>query len=414
VKSGNGTITVAIVSNYQKNNKIHLKASVRGVAYFNEDAYLLNGNYIYSIAKDTFPEGIVVFTLFDENETPIAERVFFNERKDYRIVVGASMDKQVYNKRDEVVLNVETKILDTISVVSNASVLISNKNRIGNGINETILSHFLLSTDVKGQIEVPSSCFDDRQNLDIDNLMLTQGWRNFKYNKPLSKLNYTLEKGLNISGVINVKNSKFENRNLDFMLTAFGDSSAVYTTKIKVPGSFNFDVDDMFGVTKDILIQPLGKSEKQIRDFSIGINTKTTLPVRLNEQDRFTAVDSLTNIIINKNLAQKQIENKYFLDLNGVTKLDEVILEGYKMSPKRQLMFEKYGAPNAVIDGKEIMEKRGKTESGLYSVLMLFGIESLLLDREILLISYGLKVRKANSASLILKEHQRLLKKKDF
>jgi hypothetical protein len=312
-----------------------------------------------------------MFTLFDDNDAPIAERLFFNERKDSRVEIDVLTNKRVYSKRDEVVLDIKTKVLDSISVQSNTSVLVLDKNRIEDGFDDTLLSHFLLSSDIKGKIESPASYFHPNPKLNIDDLMLTQGWRNYKYTAPSSKFNYSLEKGLNVSGVVNVSNHQLKDDKMDFAVMFFDDEKSTYTTQFEVPGSFNIDLKDMFGDNIDILIKPTGKTEKEWEDFSISLNRKVPLDINFSEQNKFLDKDSIEDTIINANVLQNQMERDYYSEMSGIIRLNEVVIEGYKMTPVRKEMFDKYGAPDVVIDGSEILEKEKEMgwSNGLMSVL---------------------------------------------
>jgi hypothetical protein len=51
-----------------------------------------------------------------------------------------------------------------------------------------------ISAYINGPIESLSSYFISEDNLNIDNLMLTQGWRNYKYQKPSNNNDYVLDK----------------------------------------------------------------------------------------------------------------------------------------------------------------------------------------------------------------------------
>ncbi len=80
-------------------------------------------------------------------------------------------------------------------------------------------------------------------------------------------------------------------------------------------------------------------------------------------------MDSVALSLVEKNIERKMVEDAFRLS-TGITYLDEVVIEGYKMTPERKVVMEKYGKPDQVISGEDIVEKEEKWSYGLYSVLM--------------------------------------------
>jgi hypothetical protein len=366
-------ITIGVTSNYKTDTQITMSVASRGITYYNKATQLINGQYIFTFPENSFPEGVIVFKVMDENKQPIAERLYFNERKASRLTIETSLNKAVYEKRDKIQLGIKATTESNIGVKSQHSVMVMEKSRIVNATTRgTILSYFLLNSDLRGAVESPHLYFETDTDLDIDDLMLTQGWRNYKYTEPVGRLPYKLEKGISVSGVVNVKDRKLKNKTVDFLFMTFDDNKNVYTSKIKVPGSFSFQLGDMYGDSETILIQPTGIEEKQISKFTIALNTKAEEPFNFKVENKLIAADSIQNRIVTDNRKNKQFEDKYYTDMQGVNALEEVLVNAYKMTPKRKEMFEKYGEPDVVIDGKEIAAISNKSATGLYSILLAF------------------------------------------
>lgn len=70
----------------------------------------------------------------------------------------------------------------------------------------------------------------------------------------MKNFNFKLEKNLSISGVIN-KKRRIKEDQLDLMLMTLDESRNTYTKSVKVPSTFNFDLEDMYGVEQEIIIQ---------------------------------------------------------------------------------------------------------------------------------------------------------------
>lgn len=368
-------IQVIVSDNKNKDSKIQLKASVRGKNYFNENVNLINGQYIFSIPKKQFPEGIIVFTIFQNNQ-PISERLFFNWLKDNRLKIDTKLVSKEIKKREKIDFNFNVSSQDNNFVSSSTSILVFDKRLYGNMQNtrENILSYFLMSSDLKGTIEAPGAYFNSTDDLDIDALMLTQGWRNYKYISDLQAFKYTLEKKLSVKGSINVYNQEFKNKKVDFVLMNFGNDTKLYNFSVKVPGSFNLKIEDTFGDDLEFLIKPTGINKKHEKDFKIAINKPIKLKPKYNfvEPKILIDKDTIINKIVSENKYKSTLKQNYIMKNYGGNLLDEVVIDAYKMTPKRKEIFEKYGEPDVVIEQKEILENNNKYSTGLYSALIGF------------------------------------------
>jgi len=338
---------------------------------------------IYAIPKKILPDGIIVFKLFENSKQPVADRLYFNERKDARVLVNANLEKLKYEQREKIELDIKTAGFDSVPVITHTSILGIELLDSNSQLNATdnILFYFLMSSDLKGVIENPGYYFESEHRDDIDYLMLTQGWINYKYTKPLRNLDFKLEKNLSVSGVIN-KKRRAKKDQLDLMLMTLDESRNTYTKSIKVPSSFNFDLEDIYGVEQEIIIQGAENWYKEQKNYAIGVQRKKPLLVNFIYDDTHMIKDSLVTRIVNKNKAQKSEEDIAYFNTYGRTELDEVFLSGYNMTPKRKEVFERYGEPETVIDREELMEKERKFHSsGLYSILLDFFKDKITIDQ---------------------------------
>ncbi len=174
-------------------------ATTRSVAFDNSQKETL-----LSINRKLLFPGVNTATLFDEENKPIAERLFFNplELKD--------MQAEVY---------LDEKLKDSLSIgfqVSSAfantgslsvSVLPSATRAYNQKVN--ILSEFLLKPYLSGYIENPAYYFrglDSKKNYDLDLLLLTQGWSRYEWKNIFNRApvaNFPYENGLTLKGRFN-------------------------------------------------------------------------------------------------------------------------------------------------------------------------------------------------------------------
>ncbi|RZK81813.1 MAG: carboxypeptidase regulatory-like domain-containing protein [Pedobacter sp.] len=133
-------------------------------------------------AKD-LPSGIVQFTLFSADGTPLNERIAFVQNND-QLDLKLSSAKTTYGAREKVEIMVDAADPKGAPVRSNFSVSVINEATvpIEETKENTIFSHLLLSSDINGYIERPNYYFynpsaETKANLDL--LMMTQGYRRF-------------------------------------------------------------------------------------------------------------------------------------------------------------------------------------------------------------------------------------------
>nr|WP_321234496.1 hypothetical protein [uncultured Psychroserpens sp.] len=367
----NDVINVLISSNDKENKQMTLKASCRGYTYFEKTDRLVQGKSIFSIPKKRFPEGIISLTLTDIHNIPIAQRIIFNDVPENRINIQAFINKDKYKQREKVKLSIKTVDFKKAPVIASLSGLVVQKELFDDlqNLRENILSYFLMSSDLKGTIETPGAYFNNTNTLDIDDLLLTQGWTNYKYTKLDGNIKYEMEQKLKVSGVINPKKANENLEELELMLMTFDEMKIPYIKNVFVPGSFSFELDDIYGSEKDVLIQPASGLKEDRKNYTIALSKKKAPPIRFENKNSLVINDSIVNKMVSENRKQNKKETDFYFSNYGRTLLDEVVVDTYKITPERQEMFDTYGKPDVVIDGEEIVEKTADWSYGLYSVL---------------------------------------------
>ncbi len=372
-------------SNYLKNDSIYIQASCRGMIYYEIKGRLTEGVLVVFLAANKFPEGIIAFTMMDRPMHSVAERLYFNERPESRIHIKLSTNKNTYSQRELSRLTMETTNNDGEVVNANLSLLVLNKEQMGQmqSIRQNILSYFLLSSDLKGEIENPGFYFSKESNSrhqDQDALLLTQGWRKYRYTKSIDSILFQPEPGLSVSGV--VSRTLFQNKKkaVELTMMTFGNFHSFQSQTTDSLGRFNFNVDDEYGHDLNILIQSAKKSGEK-KNYKIVINKKESPDISFDHIKLIESVDSVALSLVKKNIERKMVEDAFRLS-TGITYLDEVVIEGYKMTPERKIVMEKYGKPELVISGEDIAEKEEKWSYGLYSVLLFNFRKQVIIERQ--------------------------------
>lgn len=227
----------------QCNNRIQYSATLS----------LNNGNASAIVSKKKFPTGIVQFTLFDAATKPVAGRLVFINHNDC-IRINNSWDKTLYSKREHVKIMLTVKDEKGDPVAGNFSIAVTDGSSaaVDTMNKRSILSDLLLTSDLKGYIEKPDYYFTNINNniAELDNLMLTQGWRRFVWKEILANkfpaATFAAEKNLAISGkVLSMKGEPVAGAKVT-LLSKKGQGY-IYDTLTGADGSFTFedlDFDD--------------------------------------------------------------------------------------------------------------------------------------------------------------------------
>lgn len=169
-----------------------------------------------NVAKSLFNTGILQVTLLSAESAPVAERLVFIERND-QLKMSITSNKTAYAKREKVQMQLALNDADGNPIQGNLSIAVTdaNKVKIDEDDQVTICSNLLLTSDLKGYIEKPNYYFNPA-NIDrakhLDYLLLTQGWRRFKWADvkagKTGDITYQPQKSIGVSGTVTTIGNK--------------------------------------------------------------------------------------------------------------------------------------------------------------------------------------------------------------
>ena len=136
-----------------------------------------------NISAEGFPAGVMQISAFDLNMAPLAERVvFINNNTAYGTIQYKKL-RVGLNKRARNEITIE--IPD--SLVTNLSVSVTDAG-LGTDSSNNIFSDLLIAGDLKGTIPNPAGFLvnSDNTNINLNLLLLTHGWRRFKWESIVS------------------------------------------------------------------------------------------------------------------------------------------------------------------------------------------------------------------------------------
>jgi len=138
---------------------------------------------VKTIAKILFPTGVARFSLLNNSYQPLNERIVFVNHHD-ELRINLATDKPGYTQRDSVALNFSVTDKEGKPVQGNFSVAVTDNSQVKlDSLGNNILNNLLLTSDLKGEIEQPGYYLGENKELELDNLMLTQGWVGYGWNE---------------------------------------------------------------------------------------------------------------------------------------------------------------------------------------------------------------------------------------
>jgi len=181
----------------------------KGISYLESNQTLTETTLSFELPKDKTPEGISQITLFDSSFKPQSERLVYIE-KEHDLDVMLATDKASYKPQEKVSISVSSKTKTGVAKSASFSLSVTDMNgeEEDKDLGSNISSYFLMEADIRGKVNNPAYYFDSNNTKrleDLDNLLLTQGWRDFLWKTPPmvnESVDYIAEKGITITGKV--------------------------------------------------------------------------------------------------------------------------------------------------------------------------------------------------------------------
>lgn len=252
-------LTIKINSSNVSGDAVFLIAETRQKIGFSGASKMTNNEGRFTIDKSAMNEGVAHLTLFDANGQPLCERLYFKRPVD-KMVIQANTGKQSFNKRDKVNINLSTQDEEGKSISGNLSVSVFRLDSLHLAGRENIYNYLWLSSDVKGDIEDPGYYFANSNaetDKDLDDLLLTQGWRAFDWKNTGShspSFAYVPENaGHIITGKITNEITGKPAENVLVYLSVPGRRVQLYGCVSDANGFVHFDLKDFYGSNQVVL-----------------------------------------------------------------------------------------------------------------------------------------------------------------
>lgn len=313
---------------------------------------------LINVPKDSLPSGIIQVTLLSAELMPLNERIAFINNMNDKIGIEPTSLKAAYQPREKVDFSFKASY-GNAPVMGSFSMAVTNTTAVKpDPENESnILTALLLTSDLSGYIEKPNYYFlkdDKKTKEDLDNLLLTQGWRKISYQQvnndaPLNTA-FPAETGLSISG--NVMKGKNPVVGGKVSLLTFSKGLMMIDTLTDGKGKFNFNEISFPDSTK-FLVQARTNKDKKF----VEINLDTIPKQKVTENKNRADLDENVNESLMEYLQQS---DKYFQDqtkrglLNRTILLDEVKITEKKVPASNSSNLNGSGRADMVITAKDL------------------------------------------------------------
>jgi len=333
-------------------SEVIVVAQINGKIVLNKYFYLTQQESFYTLNTSELPSGIMQITLFNNKRIPISERLVFINNNNYSTKSYLSTDSNSLSKEGK---NVFTFFVPD-SLEGSFSISVTDDDLSLPSLDKsTLVSQFLFSSELNGNIYNPSYYFiynsdSIRQALDL--VLLTNGWRRFKWNDILNSsfpsIKYFNKNFITVKGqVINSRDKKpVKGGDLNFIFKTRDMPNEYFQSKIDSAGFFTLDSLVFYGNATFFFTCNDKKGKTQ--DVQVILKKPNTEPVSSNDS-YFTL--PISNIDFSEDDVLKFTKNKQAYKVSsdtffnkGIITLKEVKVKNKKGKSPLQLVGERYAS----------------------------------------------------------------------
>ena len=310
-------LTVTVNASSQFNNlPVYLFVHTRHLVKEALTAQTANGKAVFTINKNRLGDGVSHFTVFNADRQPVCERLFFKTPVN-KLVIHSKTDHDAYGTRDKINIALQATDLAGTAVAADMSVAVFMIDSLQSAKCEDIHAWLMLQSELAGKIESPEYYFNDSSTdatEALNNLLLTQGWRRFKWEDVLAgKLPafefITENEGPVISGTVTDKKTGLPQKNILTTLTVPAENFELRSAVSRADGSIKFNVNDFYS-GNEIIVQTVNAADSAVKiniaspfsdKFSSSPFTQFMLPAKWKDQVLYRSINT-------------QADNAYLID----------------------------------------------------------------------------------------------------
>ncbi|GAB3491294.1 hypothetical protein GCM10027341_04090 [Spirosoma knui] len=291
---------------------VYLVGHTRQSVNVAEMRVLQNNEAQFLIPKQRLGEGISYLTVFSGAAQPVCERLYF-KRPQANLLIQATSNQPTYGTRAPVTLTLKASDAANKPQAADLSVSVYRIDSLQSGEGAGIADYLWLTSDLKGTIESPEYYLTHTgADVDsaIDNLMLTQGWRRFRWETVLQPRPTDRKAAPEYAGHVvqgRVMDSRTGKAAADVVLylSIPGKAIQLYSTRTDAQGVARFEVDNFYG-PKDLVMQ----TEQPDSLYRVEIINPYAESPALTRLPVFNLAESVKEEVVARSLAM-QVQNSY-------------------------------------------------------------------------------------------------------
>ncbi|POY38962.1 hypothetical protein C3K47_00210 [Solitalea longa] len=350
--------------------EVVLVGQSHGTIYYTANERLEDKAYQVSIPKERFPTGIAQITVFTLDGIPLVERLVFINKED-GLKVDVKSDKQVYNQREKVDMNILVEDSYGNPVQGDFSIAVTDDQAVKiDPYDHNILTNLLLTSDLKGTIEQPGYYFDSKNPeaiQDLDLLLITQGWRRFEWSDIIAgngpETNHPIEVGMELSGKVTSMSDNIPIKNGAVTFFSAKNKEIFESTKTDGNGKFSFAGIEFSDSTRFIL---QARNEKGGKAVDIEVDDQFH-PAPLSHM---VAPENVNNQLANYIKANKKPfdyeRNKYGYK---TVLLSEVVVRSTRLRTSEPSVMKLYAQADAVLTADDIAKSSAISSGNLLDAI---------------------------------------------
>lgn len=248
--AGNDKIKITAKTNTRSGfPEIYLLAQTRQIVKAIQKNVVADGTAIFMVDKKALGEGVSQFTVFDSEKKPVCERLFFLPPSAKKELV-LQPSKATYGTREQVNLAFATPLTGQ----ENMSLSVYQLDELQADEAIDIQEYLWLTSELNGVIEQPEYYFSsagEEVKKAADYLMLTHGWRRFKWEPALhtsAMLQFPRERlGHIITGRVTDVRTNAVAKGIQVFLSVPGSKQKLFTALSNSNGIVQLEVKEYFG-----------------------------------------------------------------------------------------------------------------------------------------------------------------------
>ncbi|GAB4019225.1 hypothetical protein GCM10028808_56260 [Spirosoma migulaei] len=157
---------------------VYVTLQSRQQVVYQQKWLLQKGEVQFSLTTASLPPGVSRLTLWDTTRQARAERLVFVPDRSGGVLMQVSLGKPHYEARQGVSIGFQLRDAEGAPVEATWSAAVTDADQVSLDTSRADLRTYLLLTGgLRGWIDSPTYYLEPEHAVDLDNLLLTQGWR---------------------------------------------------------------------------------------------------------------------------------------------------------------------------------------------------------------------------------------------